>query len=133
MRRLRRPLSVVLLLLAASGLCVPAAALAQSSPFAPIPQATPDQTPTVATTASNSTTSSGDLSSTDEILLFGGGVIVLTAIIYFIWRDARRRAPLKADENPYDEGSMTTPHHRKRQARAKDKRARQARKRNRKK
>ena len=132
MSRLRRPLSVLFLSLVLAGLLAPAGAMAQASPFQPIPQAAPQQAP-VPTVASSSDTSNGDLSTTDEILLFGGGVIVLTLIIYAIWRDAKRRAPLAKNETPYDDDSIKTPHPKKRQQRAKDKRAREARKRNRKK
>jgi len=131
MSRLRRPLSALVLALVVLGLVTPAAALAQATPFAPIPQAAPEPAP-VQTVASTST-SNGELSTTDEILLFGGGVVVLTLIIYAIWRDAKRRAPLAKNETPYDDDSIKTPHPKKRQQRAKDKRAREARKRNRKK
>lgn len=128
--RLRRPLSALLLALLLVALTAPAAALAQSTPFAPLPQAAPD-TPTVATTSSTGTSGSDDLGTSGEILLFGGGVIALTVIIWFIWRDARRRAPLAENDTPYDENSIKTPHQKKRQARAKGKQAKQARRRNR--
>jgi hypothetical protein len=130
MSRLRRPLSVLALTLLLAGLTAPAAAFGQASPFTPLPQAAPD-TPPVATTPSSSSTGSDDLGTTGEILLFGGGVLALTVIVWFIWRDARRRAPLTANEVPYDEDSLKTPHQKKRQARAKGKQAKQARRRNR--
>jgi hypothetical protein len=127
---MRRPLSVLALAIVLLSVTAPAAALAQSSPFQPIPQAAPEQAPTP-TVVSSSDDGSQDLGTTGEILLFGGGVLALTAIIYFIWRDARRRAPLAENETPYDDTSIKTPHPKKRQQRARDKRAKQARRRNR--
>jgi hypothetical protein len=79
----------------------PAAALAQgpSSPFTPgIPQ-TPVTTPTVTPTVVNPTTTSspGDsgLSGGATAGIAIGAIVLLVGISFFIWRDARRRAPVK--------------------------------------
>jgi hypothetical protein len=70
-----------------------------TTPFSPgvplspptVPTATP---PIVAPTSTSS--SAGGLSGTNAILIGIGAVIVLGGIAYFIWRDARRHAPVKA-------------------------------------
>jgi beta-lactamase regulating signal transducer with metallopeptidase domain len=71
-----------------------------TSPFSPgvpvAPATTPSTTtPTTALTATNSTTGGGGLSSTDALVIVIGAAVVLIAIAFFIWRDARRRAPVR--------------------------------------
>jgi hypothetical protein len=91
------------LLLAVLGAgALPSAAGAQtttSSPFSPgVPVApvtsTSTSTPTVLT-ATNSTSGGGGLSGSNALVITIGAVVVLSAIALFIWRDARRRAPVR--------------------------------------
>jgi hypothetical protein len=84
-----------------AALALPGAALAQgpSNPLTPgLPQPTVSvpttSTPLVAPTTSSST-SSGGLSSSSAIAIALGAIIVLSGISLFIWRDARRRAPVR--------------------------------------
>jgi hypothetical protein len=49
----------------------------------------------VPSTSPNGSSGAG-LSGTDAILIAGGVVIVLSGISFYIWRDARRRAPARA-------------------------------------
>jgi hypothetical protein len=103
---LRRTGVISILLLA---LAAPAAAFAQSgtsspinipgstSPFSPgLPQSTPSipstSTPTV--TATSTSTNSG-LSGTGIIAIAIGALLVLGGISFFIWYDARRKAPVR--------------------------------------
>jgi hypothetical protein len=53
-------------------------------------------TPTVISTATASTSGSGGLSGSSAIAIAIGAFAVLGGISYFIWRDARRRAPVAA-------------------------------------
>ena len=50
---------------------------------------TPVATPSVSTTSS----SGGSFTGTDAIAVAAGAVLLLGGIAFFIWRDARRRAP----------------------------------------
>lgn len=81
------------LLICLVALLVPVAAGAQSSPFAPLPQAAPapDTTPTV--TSSVSTSDDGGLKGWQEVLIFAGGGILLLGIAWAILSDARSVAP----------------------------------------
>jgi hypothetical protein len=125
MRSVRISLAAVLVVLA-----LPSAAGAQTaSPFTPIPQPAPEQ-PAPAPAPASSSSSDDGLSTSAQIIMFGGGVLILAAIGYGIWWDARRRAPVAAGETGFEE-TKTTPHAKKQQNRAKDKRAKAARKRNR--
>jgi hypothetical protein len=80
-------------------LAVPAPAFAQTpgNPLSPgIPANAPTttaSTPTVITSSSSSTSSG--LSGNDAILIAIAAVVVLSGISFFIWRDARRRAPIR--------------------------------------
>jgi len=86
-------------------LAAPSVALAQPTPttsplgsgvtpLAPIPTTTSTTVPTVVT---NSSTSGGSsLSGSSAIAIALGAIIVLAGISFFIWRDARRRAPIHA-------------------------------------
>jgi hypothetical protein len=53
-------------------------------------------TPTVLSASTASTSGSTSLSGTSAIAIAVGAFIVLGGISYFIWRDARRRAPVAA-------------------------------------
>jgi hypothetical protein len=53
-------------------------------------------TPTVISTATASTSGSSGLSGNSAIAIAIGAFVVLGGISYFIWRDARRRAPVAA-------------------------------------
>jgi hypothetical protein len=99
------PASVATLVLAC-GLAFPSGAYAQGSstnplspglPQAPAPTPTRAQTTTPVLTNPTTTTSSGSGglggSGTAEIAV--GVIIVLGGISFFIWRDARRRAPMR--------------------------------------
>jgi hypothetical protein len=99
----------LLLFLAVGLLLWPAAALAQTTtinplqqttpttnqltPFTPTAPATPTTTPTV--TAANTSTTGGGLSSADAVLIGIGAIVVLGGICFYIWRDARKRAPVR--------------------------------------
>jgi len=92
---LRRTLAIAILLCA---LAPPVAAVAQQSPFSPLPQA---QTQAPTTTTSNTSTSNGDsggLANWQELLIFMGGVALIIGIGYAIVTDARRNAPVKDQE-----------------------------------
>jgi hypothetical protein len=92
---LRRSLAIAALLCV---LAPPVAAIAQQSPFAPLPPAqTATQAPTT-TSSSNTNGDSGGLSSWQEILIFLGGVVLIIGIGYAIITDARRSAPVKEGE-----------------------------------
>jgi hypothetical protein len=80
----------------------PAVALAQGpvSPFAPGLPASPAPTPTATTpTVINPSTTAapGDsgLSGGATVGIAIGAIVLLVGISFFIWRDARRRAPVK--------------------------------------
>jgi hypothetical protein len=70
-----------------------------TSPFSP---GVPESTPTVATSTtpavvtSTSTTSNSGLTGSSVIAIAIGAMIVLLGIALFIWRDARRNAPVLA-------------------------------------
>ncbi len=87
---MRRLASVLLVLLSATALLGAPAALAQDSPFAPLPTPAPD-TPPTQTQAPNSTTSKG-LGTGATVGLFIVAIVLLTGIAYAITRDARRSA-----------------------------------------
>ena len=74
-----------------------------TSPFSPGVPVTPLSTTSSTTTAavtSTSTTGSGGLSGTDAILIAVGALVVLIGVSFFIWRDARRHAPVKQGTDP---------------------------------
>lgn len=117
----RRRLATLLLILVAAGLLAPAGALAQSAPFAPLPQAPPDtstQAVTVAPTTANS--DSGGLSRGAEIAIFIGGVALVIGIGWAILHDARRRAPVRDEKAYYRETSATPDDPHKAQRKAKN-------------
>jgi hypothetical protein len=88
--------------LATVALTLPGGALAAGSPgavnpFAPGIPASPVPTPTAPTpTAINPTTSTnGTLSGGSVLAIAIGAIVLLGGISFFIWRDARRRAPVR--------------------------------------
>lgn len=54
------------------------------------------QTQPIITTASTGTAGSSSLSSGNAFAIAIGALVVLAGISFFIWRDARKRAPVKA-------------------------------------
>jgi hypothetical protein len=81
MRRIAALVTMLLLLGAAP------AAVAQSGPFAPLPQAPPAETPTPAPVGPDS---SGDVSRQTLFIIGGGVLVAFFAIGWAISRDARR-------------------------------------------
>ncbi|MBV9473123.1 MAG: hypothetical protein JO206_09140, partial [Solirubrobacterales bacterium] len=91
-------------LLAGLAIAEPSALALPPSPFAPgLPQSsstaasTPTATAPLTATAPTSSTSSTDtgLSGSGVIVIAIGAIVVLCGISLFIWRDARRRAPVR--------------------------------------
>jgi hypothetical protein len=121
------------LLICLVALLVPVAAGAQSSPFAPLPNATPAPSTTPTVTSSASTSDDG-LKSWQEILIFAGGGILLLGIAYAIVTDARSVAPtVETTEEGEASRARKEEDLKRRKAKNRDaaKRARAARKRNR--
>ena len=93
-------LSLVLALMAAL-LTVPASALAETtnplSPLTPSPTPAPTTTATPTVVTSTPTQTSGDstLSGTNAIVIAIGALVLIGGISFFIWYDARRRAPVR--------------------------------------
>ena len=121
-------------------LLVPATAFAQSSPFAPLPQAQDTQTQTTAP-AQGGTGQGEGISSLQETLLIAAGIVLVLGIGLLIARDARKNAPVDSSrpDRPFDDAQVVDgvgvrrkpdPRAAQRQ-KAAAKRARQARKRNR--
>jgi hypothetical protein len=82
----------------------PPSAAAQSglgNPLSPgLPQgqgttATSAPTPALPTTSTTSTTTGTGLSGTSALVIAIGALVILGGISIFIWRDARRRAPVR--------------------------------------
>lgn len=121
------------LLVALALLAVPAVAPAQQNPFAPLPQAAPNPTPTVV--VNPSVADSGGLKTWQELLIFGAGLILLFGIGWAIVSDARSKAPVKDSElaHPGMGGPVKSNRSRKQKqrARAKARTGRAQRKRNR--
>jgi hypothetical protein len=83
---MRRPLSLILVLVALASVAVPAAATAQSNPFGPLPQSAPEATPVPTATPA-------DQNSVSRPFLLGiaaAVAIIFLAIGFYITRDARR-------------------------------------------
>lgn len=109
------------------------AALAQSSPFAPLPPAQSDPATTVQAVSSSSHDGGGGLKTWQEILIFAAGVVLIGGIGYAIVSDARERAPVREptlDSGPGASQRRHTPEAKAR-ARAKQKAARRQRRKNR--
>lgn len=86
----------------AAALALPAAASAQppSNPLAPgLPQpsgAVPTtSTPTIVTPTTTTSASGSGLSGSTAIVIAIGALALIGGISFFIWRDARRRAPVR--------------------------------------
>jgi hypothetical protein len=81
----------------AIAIAVPAPGLAQplTNPLSPgLPAATPTTTTAAPVTVAAPSTDTG-LSGVDAIAIALGAFLLIAAISFFIWRDARRRAPLR--------------------------------------
>ena len=86
-----------------SGFILPASAAAQgtptSNPFSPGLPATPPPTPTPTTPTvvnpSTTSTSGDNLGGGSVLAIAIGAIVLLGGISFFIWRDARRRAPVR--------------------------------------
>jgi uncharacterized membrane protein len=99
-----RGVRLVLAALIGAALALPAAAVAQtgSNPLAPgFPQPTvsvPTTSTTVAPTVQTTTTagSGSGFSGNSTFIIAIAAIVVLGGISFFIWRDARRRAPTKS-------------------------------------
>jgi hypothetical protein len=91
--------SRVALAVVAVTLLWPAGALAQgsaASPLSPFSNQAPTTTTTPPTvTTSGTSTSGGGFTGTDAVLIGLGAMLVLGSISFYIWRDARRRAPIR--------------------------------------
>src|SRR4051794_15756193 len=115
-------------LLIALTLVAPAAALAQSSPFTPIPPAQQETQTTPTVTVNNGAAEDEGLSGMAKAAIVAFGALLLAGIAWLIMRDARNRAPVpEVEAGPRG----TTSPQRHARARAKAKRAKQQRKRNR--
>ncbi len=66
-----------------------------AQPATPTTTAAPTTSIATSTGTGTSSTSGGGLSGTDAIIIAAGAVVVLSAISFFIWTDARRRAPVR--------------------------------------
>lgn len=122
-------LAIVLVFLS---LAAPATALAQSSPFTPLPPAQqPQQTTTAPTVPVNNanTQDSGGLSGPAKAAIIALGALLLVGIAWLILRDARTVAPTVETAERGPKGTMSPQRHAR--ARAKAKAAKQQRKRNR--
>jgi hypothetical protein len=124
----------VMLLLCLLVALAPATAVAQDSPFTPLPpaqtvQPEPDTPPVTSTNSSDD----GGLKGWQEILIFGAGGILLAGIAWAIVSDARSAAPTEETEGQHDAKAHREAEHKRRrqQARAANRRARAARRRNR--
>ena len=104
---------IALLLLCAILLLAPApAALAQTSPFGPLPQAAPSPTPTP--DDNTSSVLGQDVGRSTLYAIAGGFLIVFIAIGWFISRDARNTLPADRRDAPAPE-KLTPAERRKRE------------------
>jgi hypothetical protein len=126
-----RRLAVAAILVALAG--APAGALAQGSPFTPIPPAPAPAPPAPPPPGGQRSSDDGGLSGWQTALIFVAGGILLLGIGYAIVADARQKAPVDlsptaaAGRRQREEHSERA----KRQARRKQKAARAQRRRNR--
>jgi hypothetical protein len=74
------------------------------SGFPTPPVVTSSTTPAVVNTSTGSTAGSSSFSSTNALIIVIGAVAILLGISYFIWRDARRRAPVRDGAGMIGEG-----------------------------
>src|SRR5690349_3753396 len=109
------------ILLTAFALFAPAAALAQQSPFQPLPPAAPETTPTNSVTVdklSNSATDDPGLSGAAKAAIVAVGALLLAGIAWLIVRDARSRAPV-AEVERGPKGTTSPQRHARARAKAK--------------
>ena len=104
-----RHLAGTLAVLLAAGALLPAVAVAQSgstspvipqSPSSPLSPVLPQASTTTSTTTTpvvtnTNTNGQSGLQGGGIVAITIGAIVVLGGIIYFIWRDARRRAPVR--------------------------------------
>ncbi|MBV8429623.1 MAG: hypothetical protein JO244_00550 [Solirubrobacterales bacterium] len=110
--RLRALLTTLLL---AGGLAVPATAAAQgtntTNPFSPGLPVAPATTPTASTPTvvptTTSTTGGNSLGGGGVVAIAVGALVLLGGISLFIWRDARRRAPVRHAHGDLGIGART--------------------------
>ena len=81
--------------LAQGGASNPLGGAGSASPLTPLEPATPQVPTTTTPTVSNTSTSGGGFTGTDAVLVGVGALVVLGGISFFIWYDARRRAPVR--------------------------------------
>jgi len=111
-----------------------APAVAQQTPFAPLPSEPTTATTPTTTTTQTTTSSSGGIKTWQALLIVAGGVVVIVGIGLFIARDARRRAPISAGDSEaahLDPSAHKSAQRSKQKTRAKQKAARAQRRRNR--
>jgi len=80
---------------------IPGAPTSTTSPLSPGIPASPappttSAPPTIVSPSSTTSSGSSSISSNSVLIIAVGAVVVLAGISFFIWRDARRRAPVKA-------------------------------------
>ncbi|HET9104506.1 MAG TPA: hypothetical protein VFN55_14215 [Solirubrobacteraceae bacterium] len=68
------------------------------------PVATTSTSPTVAANTSTASQGSSAFSSSTALVIVIAALVVISAIAFFIWRDARRRAPVREVAGPMDGG-----------------------------
>jgi hypothetical protein len=96
-----------------------AAAANPNNPLSAFPQpqvSTQPQTQPVAPVTTTSSRGSSSLSGNSALVIAIGALVVLGAISFFIWRDARRRAPVTSGAGGFDvrrSGSKAPPKSRK--------------------
>jgi hypothetical protein len=98
--RLGSWLALVVLL---GAMAAPGAALAQAGPGNPFTPGLPQNTGSVPTTTTNApapltttTAGSSSVSGGGIAAIAAGALVILLGITFYIWRDARRRAPVKS-------------------------------------
>jgi hypothetical protein len=126
---MRRTACLLLCALALLALAAPRSAPAQTSPFGPLPQAAPTETPTPEDTSTS--VFGQDVGRTTLYAIAGGFVILFIGIGWWISRDARRTLPER--HRPVERKPLTPAERRKRErtkarARQKTRAQRQARK-----
>ena len=94
--------AAALVLLLVTTLVLPSAAAAQggtTNPFSPGLPSSPAPTPTATTPTTvapvTTSTGGGSLSGGSVVAIAIGALVLLAGISFFIWRDARRRAPVR--------------------------------------
>ena len=129
---IRRPFAA---LTVAALLALPVApALAQQTPFAPLPSEPTTATQATTTTTQTTTSTSGGIKTWQALGIVAGGVIIIVGIGLFIARDARRRAPVTSGDSEaahLDPSAHQRAQRSKQKTRAKQKAARAQRRRNR--